>query len=361
MAQHMDLSAPDDIAIWRDDEPLECCAIVPEAPDVATFSFVSPSGALFRHKPGQFLTLELPVPGGTVWRTYTISSSPSRPLGISITAKAQGDSIGTRWMMDNLKPGMRLKASGPAGIFTLPVRERKKYLFISAGSGVTPSLAMTTYLYDRGTEIDVNFINCARRPSEIIARQRLEQMASRVPSIKLSFIVEEDDPYRVWTGFRGRLNQVMLGLIASDYLDREVYCCGPEPFMAAVREMLIALGYDMDRYHQESFEKPVETVAEQVVPEDLVPDAASEAEVAFAKSGKTAICAETDTILAVARASGIVIPSGCTFGVCGTCRIRKLEGQVLMVHSGGISDDDIEDGFILACCSKPIGKVAVEV
>ena len=152
---------------------------------------------------------------------------------------------------------MRLRASGPAGIFTLPRAERKKYLFISAGSGITPSLAMTTYLYDRGTDIDVTFVHCAQRPQDIIARQRLEQMASRVPSIRLVFIVEQDDPYRVWTGLRGRLNQLMIGLIAGDYLEREVYCCGPEPFMDAVREMLIALGFDMARYHQESFGAPV--------------------------------------------------------------------------------------------------------
>ena len=80
-------------ATWTDAELLECCSVVPEAPDVATFSFVSPSGALFRYLPGQFLTLELPVPGGTVWRTYTISSSPSRPLTISITAKAQESDV----------------------------------------------------------------------------------------------------------------------------------------------------------------------------------------------------------------------------------------------------------------------------
>ena len=54
---------------------------------------------------GQFLTLELPVPGGTIWRTYTISSSPSRPLTIAITVKAAPGSIGTRWMLDHLRPG----------------------------------------------------------------------------------------------------------------------------------------------------------------------------------------------------------------------------------------------------------------
>ncbi|MGR3543976.1 MAG: 2Fe-2S iron-sulfur cluster-binding protein, partial [Paracoccus sp. (in: a-proteobacteria)] len=49
------------------------------------------------------------------------------------------------------------------------------------------------------------------------------------------------------------------------------------------------------------------------------------------------------------------------FGVCGTCRIRKLSGQVHMVHNGGITDEDIEAGYVLACCSHPIGKVEVEV
>ncbi|TMV90647.1 hybrid-cluster NAD(P)-dependent oxidoreductase [Thioclava sp. BHET1] len=361
MGDYVDLSASEDAGIWTDREMLECCSVVPEAPNTVTFSFVAPSGALFRYAPGQFLTLELPVPGGPLWRTYTISSSPSRPLGITITVKAQDGSLGTRWMLDTLRPGMKIKAIGPAGVFTLPPKERKKYLFISAGSGITPSLSMTTYLYDRGTDIDVTLIACARRPSEIIGRHRLELMAARVPTIKLNFIVAQDDPYQVWTGYRGRLNQIMIGLIAGDYLEREVYCCGPEPFMAAVREMLIALGYDMERYHQESFTAPVEDAAEVDIPDDLVPDETSAAEVRFAASDVAAECNETDTILAVGRASGIVIPSGCTFGVCGTCKIRKLSGNVHMVHNGGISQEDIDAGYILACCSKPIGTVEIDV
>jgi len=360
MGADNDLTAPDGNAIWRDTEMLECCAVVPEAPSTATFSFVAPSGALFKYEPGQFLTLELPVPGGTVWKTYTISSSPSRPLSISVTVKAQAGSVGTRWMLDQLQPGMRLKATGPAGIFTLPTRERTKYLFISAGSGITPSLSMTTYLFDRGTGIDVVFLHCAKRPTDIIARRRLEHMASRVPSLKLYFIVEEDDPYQVWTGLRGRLNQIMLGLIAGDYLEREVYCCGPEPFMDGVREILIALGYDMEHYHQESFVAPVKTEAQLEIPDDIVPDETAPASVTFALSEVSADCTQTDTVLAVARSAGIVIPSGCTFGVCGTCKVKKSAGEVHMVHNGGISEDDIEAGYILACCSKPIGAVEIE-
>ena len=348
-------------AIWTDAEPLECVSIIPEVPNTATFTFRSPTGAMFDFLPGQFLTLEIPAPSGTVHRTYTISSSPSRPRSISITAKAQDDSIGTRWMIDHLKPGMQLKAFGPAGVFTHLNKPAEKYLFITAGSGITPAMSMTTYMWDLGQEPDIVFVNCAKRPSEIIFRERLEHMASRVPGIKLKWIVGEADPYKPWTGFEGQFNQLMLGLLAPDYLERDVYCCGPEPFMLAVREALAGLGYDMDRYNQESFQAPAETASDVPDIDDLVPDEDATAEVTFALSGVTAKVAQTDTILAAAKSNGLNIPSGCTFGVCGTCKVKKTSGDVHMVHNGGISDDDIAEGYILACCSNPIGKVEVEV
>ena len=346
---------------WKDDELLECAMVVPETSDTATFTFRAPSGAWFDYQPGQFITLDLPVPGGNVQRTYTISSSPSRPLSISVTVKAQMGSIGTRWMLDHLRPGMRLKAFGPAGIFSFLRHEAPKYLMISAGSGITPMMSMTTWAWDSGEMPDIVFVHAARAPSEIIFRQRLEGMADRVPGLQLRFTVEESDPFRTWHGYQGRLNQIMLGLMAPDYLEREVFCCGPEPFMQAVRDMLVALGYDMEHYHQESFGAPVRNEADAPVIEDVIPDEEARAEITFAASGVTAKCHETDTVLAVAKANGLNIPSGCTFGLCGTCKIRKTSGEVHMVHNGGISDEDIEEGYILACCSHPIGAVAVEV
>lgn len=346
---------------WRDDEPLECVMVVPETADSATFTFRAPSGAWFDYLPGQFITLELPVPGGAIHRTYTISSSPSRPLSISLTVKAQRQSIGTRWMLEALKPGVRVRAYGPSGIFSFAHYPADKYLFVSAGSGITPMMAMTTWLWDTGQQPDIAFIHAARRPSEILFRERLEHMANRAPGIALHFVVEELDAFRAWPGYRGRLNQIMLGLMAQDYLEREVFCCGPEPFMQGVREMLAALGYDMSRYHQESFQAPVhdETEAPELEPAAPSPDVA--ALIRFAASGISAECTQSDTVLAVARQAGLNIPSGCTFGLCGTCKVRKTGGEVHMVHNGGISEEDIADGWILACCSKPLGEVAVEV
>lgn len=347
------------LTYWTDAEPLECVSYLPEAPNVATFTFAAPSGALFGHKPGQFLTLELPVPDGVLHRTYTISSSPSRPTSLTITVKAQESSLGTRWMLDHLRPGMRVKAIGPGGTFSHLEHPASKYLFISAGSGITPMMSMTTYMYDAGRDPDIVFINCARRPSEIIFRERLEHMASRIQGIELAWVVDGTDPYKPWTGYRGGFNQLLLGLAAPDYLEREVFCCGPEPFMTAVREALESMGFDMDRYHQESFTAPVGATGE--VPEGVQLDEETKATVEFATSGVTIECAETETLLAAARSAGIVIPSGCTFGVCGTCKTKKLSGQVHMVHNGGITEEDIEAGYVLACCSNPIGKVSLDV
>ncbi|WP_211238711.1 hybrid-cluster NAD(P)-dependent oxidoreductase [Roseivivax isoporae] len=351
----------EDAPVWTDAEVLECVLVVPEAPNVKTFVFRPPSGARFWFRAGQFITLDLPVPGGNVQRTYTISSSPTTSAFITVTVKAQKDSIGTRWMLDHLEPGMRIKAYGPAGLFHLPPQPDGSYLFISAGSGVTPMMSMASFLWERGEDPDIAFVHCAQSPQNIIFRHKLEYMASRVSGLKLHFVVEQDDPYTVWTGYRGRFNSLMLGLMAPDYLDRDVYCCGPEGFMEAVREMLISLGYDMSRYHQESFSAPAESKAELTEFDDLVPDDTAQSEVVFARAGVTASCFETDTVLGVAKAAGLNIPSGCTFGLCGTCKIRKTAGEVHMVHNGGISEDDIAAGYILACCSNPIGRVEVEV
>jgi ferredoxin-NADP reductase len=346
---------------WTDDEPIECVAVVPDGPNVVSFTFRAPSGAWFDYRPGQFLTLELPVGAKPVHRTYTISSSPSRPLTITITVKAGGTSVGTRWMLDNLVSGMRIKAIGPGGIFVPDVPADRKLLLISAGSGVTPMMSMITYRYDLGGDPDICFVQCARRPSELVFRRQLEAMARRVPTIKLHYVVTEDDRYDTWTGYRGSFNQLMLGLMAPDYLDREVYCCGPEPFMQTVREMLIGFGYDMDHYHQEAFTgPPVLTPADAPELDDVVLDADASSQVIFSRSGESVTCTETDTILAVSRTAGLNIPSGCTFGVCGTCKVRKLSGDVHMVHNGGISEEDIEAGYILACCSNPMGRVEID-
>jgi len=341
-------------------ELLECTMVLQDSANVKTFCFQTADASLFRYLPGQFITLELEIDGEKVFRTYTLSSSPSRPLCLTITVKAQPGGRVSNWLHQNLKVGDFVKAHGPSGIFTFHNHVADKYLFLSGGVGITPVLSMTRWLFDFGTHTDVTFIHSAQTPSDILFRHELEMINARLPEFKVAFVCERADPYGAWTGYSGRLNQLMLELICPDYQEREVFCCGPEPYMRAVRDILRTSGFDMARYHEESFDVPVHDETETIERHDTVVDAQASAQVDFTVSGKKVSCRESDTLLSAAREAGLHIPSACMFGVCGTCKVKKTAGEVHMVHAGGISDEEIAEGYVLACCSNPLGEVAIE-
>ena len=64
-------------------------------------------------------------------------------------------------------------------------------------------------------------------------------------------------------------------------------------------------------------------------------------------------------MLQTARSAGVRIAAACEFGLCGTCKV-KCDGPVDMQHNGGILDEEIAEGYILACCSRPLGPLTVE-
>lgn len=264
-------------------------------------------------------------------------------------------------MFDNLKPGMKLRAFGPLGDFTHIKHPGEKYLFISAGSGVTPMMAMTRYMSDIAPLSDITFINCARSPSDIIFRAELEYLARFMPNLHLGFIVEERNQLDLWSGLRGRIDKAKIALLSHDFLDRTVFCCGPDIFMNFVSSSLEAAGFDMSRYHQESF-KPA--TAELAPEPEVGPEGEVAATIRFSAMGtadKEVICKPGQTVLQAARGAGVRIGAACESGLCGTCRVLKLSGEVEMHHNGGILDDEIEEGYILACCSRPKSDLQIEV
>ncbi|MGY0399808.1 MAG: 2Fe-2S iron-sulfur cluster-binding protein, partial [Ostreibacterium sp.] len=207
-----------------------------------------------------------------------------------------------------------------------------------------------------GGNMDVNFISCIASPEDILYQSELERMSGRSRDIRVSWVCENDNELNTWTGYRGRFNKLILGLAASDYMDRDVYCCGPVLFMKAVREALDVSGYNMLRYHEESFSGP-ETPA---LPDDF-PIEGQTVSVNFSNFGKIQTCDQRETLLTAAKTANIAIPSACGFGVCGTCKVKINTGETHMVHSGGISQKDINAGYVLACCTHPMTDVEVEI
>lgn len=128
--------------------------------------------------------------------------------------------------------------------------------------------------------------------------------------------------------------------------------------MRAVRDMLESSGFDMARYHQESFSASVAEPLPAATHAETSGETGST--VRFALSEVEGACLPGQTVLQVARAAGVRIPAACEFGLCGTCKVRKVSGEVEIAHNGGILDHEIADGFILACCSRPLSALEIE-
>ncbi len=77
-------------------------------------------------------------------------------------------------------------------------------------------------------------------------------------------------------------------------------------------------------------------------------------------TGQVIDCGEGQFVLQAAKAAGLRLPSSCTRGMCGTCKSRLLSGTVSMTHLGGIRQREIDQGWILPCCSKPTSDLVIE-
>jgi ferredoxin len=80
----------------------------------------------------------------------------------------------------------------------------------------------------------------------------------------------------------------------------------------------------------------------------------------FSLSNRAVHCRADQTILEAAEAGGFPIPFSCRQGMCGTCRSKLVAGRVDMKHAGGIRQRQIDLGFILPCCSRPLSDVTLE-
>jgi len=344
---------------WSGDTPstLICHAIRDDTHDVRSFFFRDAGGRLFRHLPGQFLTFAFDIDGRTVHRCYTISSPPTRPDMLSITVKRKPDGVVSPWLHANLHAGDTVQASGPSGDFSCSLHVAPKYLFVSGGSGITPVMSMARYLDDMHVDADIVFVHAARTPRDIIFREELGEIARRRPRLHNIFVCEDAPGVLVGDCYAGRLTSDLLQTVA-DLSEREVFCCGPAPFMSSVRDILARAGHDPSRYHSESFS--VEAVAQATVARNTPVADAGTYSIRFSVSGKTVVCGPDQTVLSAAQAAGIRIPTACTMGLCGTCKSRLLEGSVDMRHQGGIHQREIDQGKILACCSFPQSDLVIE-
>lgn len=368
---------------WSESDQTElvCRKVLDITHDVKSFVFEAEAGRVFRFVSGQFVTLRVEVDGKQISRCYTISSPPTRPHTLAITVKRVMGGPVSNWLHDHVVPGTRVSALAPLGAFTLSGAQAAKYLFLSAGSGITPVMSMTRTLFDLGSDADILFVHSARTPADIIFRRELEAMAAVMPNIRVVHICEGDYPSERWAGLRGRISTAVLQSLAPDLRERVTFTCGPTPYMSEVRRILEESGYDMRNYHEESFSFEAlptsgqlpqvsrdadETSAQPVLEADTDSSSVSQDEavttyaVEFVKSGRTISCRTDESVLDAAFAAGLRPPSSCSQGMCGTCKTTMLSGEVDMQHNGGIRPREVAQSKILICCAKPLSDLRID-
>jgi ferredoxin-NADP reductase len=339
------------------DEALVCTGIEDVTHDVKSIDLARLDGSALPFLPGQYLTVAVETDDGEVQqRCYSISSSANRPDLLTITVKRTPDGPVSGLLHERLAVGDVLQATGPHGRFTTTRHPAAGYLFLSAGSGITPVMSMTRALHEGPAPADVVFVHSARSPRDVIFGDELASIAER-PGFSVTVVCETADPEDKWEGPTGLLTLRTLLRVAPDLHEREVFTCGPPAYMRAVREMLELAGVDPARCHEESFDLATRaSAAHHEVPTGPAPVHAVE----LRRSGHTLACRSDETILDAASRAGVPHPSMCREGICGTCRTTLLAGQVDLQHAGGLRPRDVERGEILLCCSRPLGDVVVD-
>ena len=309
-----------------------------ETPDAATI-VIKPAWRWIGHEPGQYLRIGVEVDGKLHWRAYSLSSDPGRPdRHITITVKRVGDGAVSPYLTSGAVEGKIVRLGGVDGVFTLPDPLPPKILFLTAGSGVTPVMAMLRHLDREGTMPDVVHVHSARRPEELIFGAELQGLHDRHPSLQLRALATESD---------GRISTDRLDELCPDWQERETYVCGPEEMLDAMEEHWEQAGLQ-DRIHTERFASQIGGGA-----------TGEGGTIRLVRSETDAESDGTKTILDAGEEAGAKLPYGCRMGICHTCQGRLRSGRVRDLRTGEVHGEEGE--IIQTCITAPEGPIEIDL
>ena len=293
----------------------------------------------FAYRPGQFLTVRVPDgAGGSVARCYSLSSSPHTGDLPTITIKRIADGYASNWIADNVRPGDVLDLLPPAGTFC-PPSLAGDFLLFAAGSGITPVISIVKSALATGHGRIV-LIYANRDERSVIFGTGLRRLAAAAQGRLL--VVHWLD------SLQGTPTAAGLAALARPYTGAEAFICGPDPYLAVVREALGQLGVPAKSVHVERFlsleENPFEVT-------EATGGTAATLEVCLDGEIRRLAWPPGTRMLDVLIDSGLAAPFSCRQGVCGACACQLTAGQVEMAHNEVLEAEDVADGYILACQS----------
>lgn len=332
-----------------------------ETDDAISIIF-SNTGNEINYLPGQYLTLILNLDGEEVRRSYSLSSSPHLDQDLSVTVKKIDNGKVSNFLVDQLKPGDLMKVMEPKGSFTTEFGEgnKRKFVLLAGGSGITPLMSIMKSALVSEPNSDILLIYQNRNEGSIIYKEFQDELKNRYPDrLNITHILSK--PSHDWKGLKGRLSREQIEDIFDRYEIKPdnvaVFTCGPQGMMETVESALDGLNVDKKDRFKESFyssgssskkavEPPVEEMSNQESKVTIILD--NEEHEVMVRSN--------DFILETALDADVNMPFSCQGGICTSCRGKLLSGEVKMEDPDGLSDEELEDGYILTCVSHPVSK-----
>jgi ferredoxin-NADP reductase/DMSO/TMAO reductase YedYZ heme-binding membrane subunit len=329
--------------------------IFQETHDTKTFRFRMPdrSALPFVHIAGQYINLKLTIDGRRVNRSYTISSSPTRPEYCEITVKRAPNGHGSQFMHDKVSEGDRIDVSAPAGKFLFAGHEAERIVLVAGGVGITPCMSVVRSLTDRCWPGHIYLLFSVRQRGDVIFEHELAELQKRFPNLHVEIIVSSE---------RGHLTREIVASHVPELTRGPIMMCGPGPMMKAMRELLVGMGIPNDEVHEEEFVSPPMPPAGAPEPplEDALPAEGAVPNVRFAKTDKTTEIPAELTVLEAAEECGVSIPFECRSGICGQCKTKLISGKVVMEVQDALTSGDRAKGLILACQARAAKDLVVE-
>ena len=323
-----------------------------ETPDIKTIRIARPDG--FDFEAGQFLTLRVQVQGADFARCYSISSAPSTTGYLEISVKRLG--VVSSALHAIARPGATLSIKRPNGRFKYPARDDRPIVLLAGGVGITPLMSMLRHAIHAEPARPVTLLYAAQTERDFAFREELMSVARRHPQARVFFVASRE-PSPSPAIYPGHIDETLLRATVPDLPDSMSFVCGPTAMIDGTTALLASLGVPRGQIHHEVFSA---AVAAASPPPDTPRSGTSTNEMRCTVSGKTVTVGAGQTLLEAAEQAGIDVPYLCRSGVCGTCRVHVLEGEV-ECPSTTLDEADRRDGFVLACVSTAQSSCAVEL
>lgn len=333
---------------------LKVASVVAETHDSKSFELDIPAelAESFAYRPGQFLTLRVPVLGRHLPRCYSMSSAPTLDARPRVTVKRVANGRASNWLCDHLKAGDTLDVMAPAGVFT-PRTLQGDFLLFAGGSGITPVFAILRSVLAHG-QGRVGLIYANRDERSVIFRDRLKELAAAHPS-RLQVMHWLDS-------VQGVPSVAQLAETARPWRSAQAFVCGPSAFMDAAVAALDMAGIDGEAVHVERFVSlPDEEDAAAVIaaaaanaPEATV--AQAEIDVSLNGERHTVACGGSETLLEAMLRAGLEVPHSCQAGMCASCMCQVEEGTVHLRHNEVLDQKDLARAWTLSCQAVPTSE-----